>query len=617
MDGVSFIPLGGPSVVTPSDISKGMIGKTAEERKQIAREHRLEAKKEKKKSKSEAKKQRKLNAVLHRRMTRNNEKYDKNKERNKDRAIFLERWAIWNGAIHQAERLAAKYDPTGKLFNVGEVVIMPDGAIKSIESLRKAKEKKEQRDKEKAEFDAAKTAAAEMKQAIQEGKLPPQYNDPVEGVNPQRQALMEGVAGIIPKVPHKLSNKQKQRLEMFAPRPEPPKPIIPEGFKYPPTDEEDFLSMWNITDEEIQRRIVKHKQKKVSERKNLRRRQKEQQKINKQLKIRKKQAANLGILFDREKALKEIIGNQSGTNTSSEDESDSNSDSDESLEFDSDGGEITKDEKKTKKPKMSEPKPAIPHPKSSKEQKLWVNKPQPPATQAVEKKSKKRSSLGIVEDVPKSKNSEEITAESGAIEASITAVKEQRNKETHVPVPSTEAARAALKEANRNAKKEKKKLEKEKKRQEELARANEELAKNNLATTIGEAKEHSKKRKRSKNEEIKSTENGNVESVNKKKKHKKHKNENDKSTEEPTTNENDTISNSAQQWNPEALTGDEARKAKFLRLLGAGKSKNDTSSNQQRSGTNAAQISQVQEDLERQYEAGMKHKGSKRKGLGA
>jgi len=67
------------------------------------------------------------------------------------------------------------------------------------------------------------------------------------------------------------------------------------------------------------------------------------------------------------------------------------------------------------------------------------------------------------------------------------------------------------------------------------------------------------------------------------------------------------------------LAGDEARKQKFLRLLGAGKAKGGEPK-QTTSNKIITDISRVQNDLEKQYEAGMKLKhngGSKRRGLGA
>ena len=77
----------------------------------------------------------------------------------------------------------------------------------------------------------------------------------------------------------------------------------------------------------------------------------------------------------------------------------------------------------------------------------------------------------------------------------------------------------------------------------------------------------------------------------------------------------------AAQWNPEALTGEAARKEKFLRLLGAGKANAKALDGaRHKSSAKVVDISKVQSDLEKQYEAGMKMKhdgGGKRRGLGA
>jgi hypothetical protein len=83
------------------------------------------------------------------------------------------------------------------------------------------------------------------------------------------------------------------------------------------------------------------------------------------------------------------------------------------------------------------------------------------------------------------------------------------------------------------------------------------------------------------------------------------------------------VVSSVDQWNPDALAGDDARKSKFMRLLGAGKGKADISKKpkvETAAKKTAEQISRVQSELERQYEMGMKMKhdgGSKRRGLGA
>lgn len=195
------------------------------------------------------------------------------------------------------------------------------------------------------------------------------------------------------------------------------------------------------------------------------------------------------------------------------------------------------------------------------------------------------------------------------------ATEEGKTSGTNAPVLNFKAEEATTKEASKEAKREKKRLEKEeKKRQEKLSKINEELAKNNLASAV-EEKESSKKRKRSKDEKAETTEDGTKEKKHKKSKDKTHREE--ANAEELAVNGNTNVSNGAEQWNPEALTGDAARRDKFLRLLGAGKSSRDSSSNKHKPSTKATDILHVQEDLEKQYEAGMKLKGSKRKGLGA
>jgi hypothetical protein len=76
-----------------------------------------------------------------------------------------------------------------------------------------------------------------------------------------------------------------------------------------------------------------------------------------------------------------------------------------------------------------------------------------------------------------------------------------------------------------------------------------------------------------------------------------------------------------EQWNPDALHGDAARKDKFLRLMGASKTNgNGTEKPTEKVKAKAkAMIEQVEDELERQFEAGirMKNDGQRKKGLGA
>lgn len=100
---------------------------------------------------------------------------------------------------------------------------------------------------------------------------------------------------------------------------------------------------------------------------------------------------------------------------------------------------------------------------------------------------------------------------------------------------------------------------------------------------------------------------------------------NQKGKKEVTTMEERREVNGAEQWNADALSGDTARKDKFLRLLGAGKfnGADITEKSLKRSKSpkkSFAAISAVENELERQFEAGvrMKHDGQgKRRGLGA
>lgn len=75
---------------------------------------------------------------------------------------------------------------------------------------------------------------------------------------------------------------------------------------------------------------------------------------------------------------------------------------------------------------------------------------------------------------------------------------------------------------------------------------------------------------------------------------------------------------SADQWNPDALAGDAARKNKFLRLLGAGKGAGIEAAPKKQQASDK-DIQRVESELERQFAAGirMKHGGmGKRTGLG-
>lgn len=239
------------------------------ERKQRNREYRVAARREKRNRKADEKKQRKLNATILRRMTRNPEKYSKNSERNKSRAIDVERRAIWLEAIKQAERLAAKHDPSGKLFNVGPVVTQDDGSVVSVEVLKRREERQKEKEAKAAAELAAEDREAERQRLALE-RLPANMPIPKD-VDPEKYKM---IAAQNQQAPRRegISKSQQKKLEKYAPKPTPPKPVLPDGVAIA-ENETNWIALWDITDAELERRLQREKKKKQMDRKALRNKQ--------------------------------------------------------------------------------------------------------------------------------------------------------------------------------------------------------------------------------------------------------------------------------------------------------------------------------------------------------
>lgn len=112
----------------------------------------------------------------------------------------------------------------------------------------------------------------------------------------------------------------------------------------------------------------------------------------------------------------------------------------------------------------------------------------------------------------------------------------------------------------------------------------------------------------------------------KEKKEQKKKNKEGKVVTDESMSQPPQQAKSAEQWNASSLGGGDARKDKFLRLLGAGKKSSSGDGSTAIGGQKSAvaggkfDIERMQSDLERQFEAGTIRKhdgGSKRRGLGA
>lgn len=245
------------------------------ERKQRNREYRVAARREKRNRKSDEKKQRKLNATILRRMTRNPDKYNKNAERNRLRDIEGERRRIWQEAVRQAQRLAAVHDPSGVTFNVGPVVVQEDGTVISQDILRRRQERAQERAATEQSKEGGLTNAAAFTHELGDGETTASIstNPPAlrNGINPDRLAHIE--AEVSHKPPSRLSKTQQKKRAALEPRPPPPKPTIPEGVSIP-EGEENWLHLWDLPDDQLERRCLREKKRKAAERKALRVKQK-------------------------------------------------------------------------------------------------------------------------------------------------------------------------------------------------------------------------------------------------------------------------------------------------------------------------------------------------------
>ena len=165
----------------------------------------------------------------------------------------MERRKIQQEAIRQAQRLAAIYDPTGARFNVSPVVTLDDGSVITQEQLRRRQER------------AAEKLAQE--EAIRNG-----VSEQSSNVEKQLQLNNQQDAGkdsAEPQTNKYRSKTQMKKLALYAPRPPPPKPTIPEGT--PLFEQEDnWLSLWDLEDEELERRVNREKRRKAAARKALR-----------------------------------------------------------------------------------------------------------------------------------------------------------------------------------------------------------------------------------------------------------------------------------------------------------------------------------------------------------
>jgi hypothetical protein len=612
----------------------------------------------KKKAKADAKRARKENAILHRRLvcssplygprlqltfillqTRNNEKYTKNKERNKERDIMLERQKIRFEAVRQGERLAAIHDPTGKMFNVGEVIVMPDGQVKSKEAIERAAEAKKQKEMDALAEKAENIRIAEEKAnykkeklaAKREGREPPPRPDYAPKLALQSAASVYGNGGqpayggqqmrsnqqTGTNAKRKISKKQQQRLEMLKPKPVPPKPVIPEGIALP-EGEENLLELWDITDEEIAKRLRSKKKEKIIAGKTLRKIQKEQKKFNRAMKVRKKQAANAGVLWDPEKAKKEILGEMEKADWGDEDSSDSESESesDDDLEAEANGKngkkassddneEEDSDSSSSSDSSSDSDSDADSDGSQAGEEK---EKPKKKKKKGMPKVNRPRLDLELLEQSAKIKQALEDKKRNARLkrraERREKAAQEKAKREAEAEAARIEAEKAEQAEQASDSEEKATKEKSSKKRKRSSEEEPEQKGKKTKTDDLDSEEEAKRKEKKRKRKEEKRKQKENVE----KKKEKERQAEKElqakylastaevrskveskddrldreiaerearlrAENQEAEESEEPQYTKVSQNWNPDALMGDKERREKFMKLLGAKKAK--------------------------------------------
>lgn len=207
-------------------------------------------------------------------MTRNPDKYNKNAERNRLRDIEGERRRIWQEAVRQAQRLAAVHDQSGVTFNVGPVVMQEDGTVISQDTLRRRQAKAQERAAVEQTKDTSTNGVPTIHE-LRDGHPPASTttNPPAlrNGINPNRLAHIE--AAVAERPPSRLSKTQQKKRAALEPRPSPPKPTLPEGVSIP-EGEQNWLELWDLPDDQLERRVLREKKRKAAERKALRVKQK-------------------------------------------------------------------------------------------------------------------------------------------------------------------------------------------------------------------------------------------------------------------------------------------------------------------------------------------------------
>ena len=159
---------------------------------------------------------------------------------------------------------------------MGPVITQEDGTVISLETIRRRQERAAA---EQARKEGTIPSAGGIEKVQDEFQVPEGGDNmkddritdiSLDGINPARLSQIEIIK---PRAaPKGMSKTQQKKLALLEPRPSPPKPIIPNGIPLP-EGEEDWVALWDLSDEDLERRVIRGKRRKAAERKLLRTKQ--------------------------------------------------------------------------------------------------------------------------------------------------------------------------------------------------------------------------------------------------------------------------------------------------------------------------------------------------------
>ena len=159
-------------------------------------------------------------------------------------------------------------------FNVGPVVKLEDGTVVTRDTLKRREERQVERvamEQIKGEETPHRIAATSHETREDDGAMDLGTHSSTNMINIQRLDRISHASGLGEQfsLATKGSKKHQKKLTLFEPRAPPPRPVIPDGISIP-KDEKNWLALWDLSEEQLERRVKTEKKRRAAERKALR-----------------------------------------------------------------------------------------------------------------------------------------------------------------------------------------------------------------------------------------------------------------------------------------------------------------------------------------------------------